>query len=477
MRVDYSSAMEPESEAAIRLESTTGILIDEFTMLDRRAWNRMRKNCQEYPLREDLRKAGALPDFGYRDLILCGDVFQLPPASGHPPLVTHRDFQEKLEFFVLRENRRQEKNPEYGKLLDIVKEGGGVKFAGSNASVYEGNVDESVRSFFVRAYARGWNVCRRNVDFEQGVAMTSYRRHRDIWNDAVVSQMEKEDEDCDKVDVACFYDSPHGQVDFDMTNEDHQRNKQQYPKVLKLRTSVRHQCRLMLLRNLDVSEGLTNGTTLRLLPRSSWSGTIGKRQQGRQDENLRWKVRQVSLQREGDFTILTEKDDSKRAATRVHIKGGNVHVIGVSKEDTLDVYGLGSVNALPVCLACACTVHKCQGLTIPVVLAILEGLFAHGQVYVQTSRTPEEMDFKCVGVPPEDIIEEVIDEVLGRRRYLQRLLKALDENKDIDAVVSVGTGSIEDDERKVDDRDLAEILREYATPEGQEAWGNTIARN
>ena len=146
MRVDYSSAMEPESEAAIRLESTTGILIDEFTMLDRRAWNRMRKNCQEYPLREDLRKAGALPDFGYRDLILCGDVFQLPPASGHPPLVTHRDFQEKLEFYVLRENRRQEKNPEYGKLLDIVKEGGGVKFAGSNASVYEGNVDESVRS-------------------------------------------------------------------------------------------------------------------------------------------------------------------------------------------------------------------------------------------------------------------------------------------------------------------------------------------
>ena len=80
-----------------------------------------------------------------------------------------------------------------------------------------------------------------------------------------------------------------------------------------------------------------------------------------------------------------------------------------SEGHTTDTFGLGAVNTIPMKPAYACSVHKGQGFTIKVVYAILEGLFAHGQVYVQTSRTPEELNFLCVGLPPQDLFIEIME--------------------------------------------------------------------
>ena len=108
--MNYIIRLEDDSEEVYTLQSTQGLIIDEFTMVDRRAWNKARALCKKYPLREDLRKPSASEAWGYRDVILFGDLFQLPPASGFPPLVTHPDFQKKFVFFVFEESRRQETN-------------------------------------------------------------------------------------------------------------------------------------------------------------------------------------------------------------------------------------------------------------------------------------------------------------------------------------------------------------------------------
>ena len=59
MRTDYTSKMEVNTEEATRLECGTGILIDKFTMLDRKTYNRINQLCQQFPLRPDLQKRRA----------------------------------------------------------------------------------------------------------------------------------------------------------------------------------------------------------------------------------------------------------------------------------------------------------------------------------------------------------------------------------------------------------------------------------
>lgn len=174
-------------------------------------WNKIKKLCQEFLLREDLRKPNALPDFGYRDVIICGDQFQLPPASGNPPIVTHKDFQTKCERCLLwRKFGFKKRNMAFGAVLDLIKRGGGITFSHLNAKEFEGEVDERVKQFFVKAYARGWNFTGDNVNIEEGVALTSYRKSRDMWCDAVMKQIERQYRYCETVDVHCYYSSPHG---------------------------------------------------------------------------------------------------------------------------------------------------------------------------------------------------------------------------------------------------------------------------
>ena len=49
--------------------------------------------CFQLPLLETHRRPGALPLFGYRDVLLFGDIRQLPPASGRQPFWATETFQ------------------------------------------------------------------------------------------------------------------------------------------------------------------------------------------------------------------------------------------------------------------------------------------------------------------------------------------------------------------------------------------------
>ena len=63
---------------------------------------------------------------------------------------------------------------------------------------------------------------------------------------------------------------------------------------------------------------------------------------------------------------------------------------------------------LPAVPAYALTIHKVQSLTmLGKVLGCLEGIFAHGQLYVLVSRVTDPQNLCFIGLPPVDMLDEV----------------------------------------------------------------------
>ena len=77
-------------------------------------------------------------------------------------------------------------------------------------------------------------------------------------------------------------------------------------------------------------------------------------------------------------------------------------------EEVPKARGKPSMLQLQIQPAYAAVIHKLQALTIPDrVLGCLEGVFAHGQIYVLWSRVTNPDMFSAIGLPPIDILDEV----------------------------------------------------------------------
>ena len=364
LNTDGFTRMEDNSEESTRLTNIAGLVIDEYTMLDVDIWGIIRKMCQRFPLLRHLRKQHASPLFGFRDVMLIGDLCQLPPASGKAPLVTTLDFQERFEFFVLKENRRQEKDVEYARLLNRIRTGGFQDdHAWPTVGVTEFDamrdiVDEDVREYFINAYVRGWGYNGSNADLEDGVAMASLRRDKNRWNDAIVQQIEEKYPSCEKVNVPCAYDDGLGYIYFDTNNAEHRRNRQMYPHMLRLRTCFEHRCRLVCLKNLDLHiRGIVNGTALRALPTRSWAGNGVFNRKGDKIGQSKH-VDTIDVIADANFTLTTTKDDQQTRA-KEHRSGTQDFIdIGIATEMNREKSSLGNCVQVPVDLGYAVTIHK-----------------------------------------------------------------------------------------------------------------------
>ena len=163
---------------------------------------------------------------------------------------------------------------------------------------------------------------------------------------------------------------------------------------------------------------------------------------------------------------------------------------------------IGTVLQIPLSLSYAVTIHKGQGLTIHNVDAILEGMFAHGQAYVQNSRTPYKRRFKCVGVPPHDIFSDVLEAVMQMQRCIKYSLTWLEKRVDNydknelsvilyqshQPVINLLNIDLPHQEYVYflhnrlyerclagDDEDLRDIEADGSTPLKQKSWDNDVA--
>ena len=256
------------------LRRVQGLIIDEAMMADANSFQHLIDILQEYPLLEPLRRVRpekAIRLLGYRDAILSGDIRQLPPASGLAPFWSTRQFSDFFEIFMLREDRRHERDKSMQSLKEDLAWGGAVPPTTATPDT-PWSVSTEVEDFVLDSYLRGWGLSGVNVDLDRGTALFPTRKDVHRWNEDCVSQIMARyaaSTSLQGVDVQGFDPQvPTGAVS--KAAPPSTIPGVQTPPILKLRTCAEHRMRCLLLSNDDVGGGWANGTRVRLLARNSW---------------------------------------------------------------------------------------------------------------------------------------------------------------------------------------------------------------
>jgi hypothetical protein len=158
-----------------------------------------------------------------------------------------------------------------------------------------------------------------------------------------------------------------------------------------------HLMRGMLVANLDVTNGFANGTTGRV---AHWGPDQTKKTRGH--KALLANVPGLQAR----FYLETSMQDSKS-----HFLP-QIDFLDIEPRRELVPSAVGKPSMLQFTLqpAYGLTIHKVQALTIShKVLGCLEGVFAHGQIYVLISRVTDPENFHAIGLPPADLLDAVAE--------------------------------------------------------------------
>ncbi len=270
-----------------------------------------------------------------------------------------------------------------------------------------GRVTPLVKDFLISSYVRGACKNQGNVGFEESTACFTKRRYRDRWNKHVQERNGRRHGRALRI-KAVF--APRGTESQWIREE----------AANAIRRTVRSQClmnlrlagqwledaplpgatrphcmRAMLVANVDVPNGFANGACARVVywgpepqeasdkRRAVLANTPGV--MARFYHEAAWTSQKKHFLPEIDFIDLEPKRETVTSAR------GKPCMLQLTLQPA---YGL--------------TIHKVQALTIwNKVQGCLEGVFALGQVYVLSSRVTDPDNFQLVGVPPQDLLEEV----------------------------------------------------------------------
>ena len=158
-------------------------------------------------------------------------------------------------------------------------------------------------------------------------------------------------------------------------------------------------CRVMLKYNIDVSDGLVNGAT--------------------------GKVLHIVLLANSVTTILVEfdsQDIGRKAKQESHFKQDYPTAVPISRVESR--FNIGNRNAISACrrqfplvLAWATTIHKVQGLTTDKIVVSFQGAFSAGQAYVALSRVKKLNGLHILDFDAKKIrVNEEVNEEMDRLR-------------------------------------------------------------
>jgi len=405
LNVELESKLDPskkDDEKTVRLSRTTVLIIDEASMVDDPCWAAIKDQLTTVGAL-GLNTPGKLPhpksdDYGSVHLILALDLKQLPPATSQAPFVAaDPHLLDTFAFRVLRQNRR------------LIM--GTDSFHDTLEDIAAGTVSDKVRQYLVDSYVRGARMTQDNVEFEGSTACFTKRRYRDRWNKRVLARIGEKYKRSLRVKAVFVARGARNAFVRDAAAEAIRRTVRSQSLVsLRLagqwledpplgRETRPHCMRAMLVANVDVPNRFANGACGRVVHwgPDTTSGTSRQKSVLANVPGLQARFFHESSMQENKSHFLPQVDflDIEPRREMVPSAVGKPIMLQFTLQPA---YGL--------------SIHKVQSLTIVhKVLGCLEGVFAHGQIYVLISRVTDPKNFHAVGLPPADLLDAVAEAV------------------------------------------------------------------
>ena len=312
--IEMKSRLELGTVDCSAVANTDVIIVDECSMMSAKLFETMHDLCC-YAMTDAAKRQ--LP-FAGKSVFLCGDLFQLPAVES--PQLYQSPLWNKFVMVELKENCRQSDDQKYGEVLNRIRTG-----------------DHTTDDF---GYLAG-RVC--GVGHERGVdceltdnctVLCSKNEHKDRINLGMLDSLPGDCVTLKSTDV----DFTGAQLNYAQLRAlDSMRGAPPAALILKVGA------RVVVTRNLDVTQGIVNGTI----------GNV---------ENIQPNLITVRRHKDGELMCI------QPIKHRIKVKGMNCIVMR---------------EQYPLILAWAVTVHRVQGMTLSTnVFVYLDGtFFANGQAY------------------------------------------------------------------------------------------------
>ncbi|XP_041461886.1 uncharacterized protein LOC121413199 isoform X1 [Lytechinus variegatus] len=336
------------------------LIIDEVSMVDQKLLYYIHSRLRQ------IKQSRDETPFGGVSVIAVGDMYQLPPVFGNP---LYKDslqgvlWNDNFKTIELQQIMRQKDDTEFALLLNRLR----IK---ERDDVLNDRDLSMLKS------------CETGEECEDALHIYSCNKEVDEWNKKLLHKkcanvicLKAEDTEKDAKNGSKIRENP-------VT-----RCKSQLPNYLWIAVNAR----VMLLKNIDVSKGLTNGC----------------------------------------FGNVTEiiKSNSKTICIKVHFDRENVGIHSIERCEEF----LGKKYArkqFPLKLAYACTIHKVQGLTLDKAVVSLKRIFDSGQAYVGLSRVSSLSGLTLENFKPQNIHcnPEIKERMKNMKVFIENVENENDDN-------------------------------------------------
>ena len=325
-------------EVRATLSNAEIIIIDEVSMVSKPLFTYVNWRLQEIK--------GSKKPFGGMSVLAVGDFYQLPPPGKAKPLCVFEDhvldfWQDQFQVITLTEIMRQKDDVAFAELLNRIR----VKRKGEALSKPD-------RALLAQAMYQVED-CPKDL-----LHVFATNKEVDKHNANTISALHSELVNVDAHDYR--KDLQTGRMERQIAPFEGRKGD------LPDRLQVAEGARVMLIRNIDVEDGLVNGS-------------FGK-------------ICEIVYHVQGSKTVVkllgVELDNPNAGQRhRNQVPGGPDNLVYIERvEEPLSKKGVVR-HQFPMKLAFGCTAHKCQGMTTASAVVSLNRIFEPGMAYVGLSRT------------------------------------------------------------------------------------------